>query len=64
MTHHAGALKPWGTTLPWAWPHDGLAHDRTSGEQLAESYRRHGLNLLGGKAEFDDPRRAWRRDSS
>jgi Terminase RNaseH-like domain len=22
---HAGALKPWGTTLPWAWPHDGLA---------------------------------------
>ena len=51
---HAGALKPWGTTLPWAWPHDGLAHDRTSGEQLAESYRRHRLNLLAGKAEFED----------
>jgi phage terminase large subunit-like protein len=51
---HAGALKPWGATLPWAWPHDGLAHDKTSGEQLAESYRRHGLNLLAGKAEFED----------
>ena len=51
---HAGALKPWGGTLPWAWPHDGLAHDRTSGEPLAEGYRRHGLNLLAGKAEFAD----------
>jgi phage terminase large subunit-like protein len=51
---HAGALKPWGSTLPWAWPHDGLAHDKTSGEQLAQSYRRHGLNLLAEKAAFED----------
>jgi phage terminase large subunit-like protein len=51
---HAGALKPWGTSLPWAWPHDGLAHDRTSGEQLAEVYRKHGLKLLPDKAEFED----------
>src|SRR5262249_49937616 len=50
---HAGALKPWGS-LPWAWPHDGLAHDKTSGEQLAGSYRRHGLNLLAEKAAFED----------
>jgi Terminase RNaseH-like domain len=51
---HAGALKPWGSNLPWAWPHDGLAHDKTSGEQLAEAYRRHGLNLLLEHAAFDD----------
>jgi phage terminase large subunit-like protein len=51
---HVGALKPWGATLPWAWPHDGLQHDKTSGEQLAEAYRRHGLKLLPGKAEFED----------
>jgi phage terminase large subunit-like protein len=51
---HAGALKPWGLNLQWAWPHDGLAHDKTSGEQLAEAYRKHGLKLLPDKAEFDD----------
>jgi phage terminase large subunit-like protein len=51
---HAGALKPWGKNLAWAWPHDGLAHDKTSGEQLAEAYRKHGLELLPEKAEFDD----------
>jgi len=51
---HAGALKPWGKTLPWAWPHDGLAHDKTSGEQLAESYRKHGLGLLVEHAAFED----------
>ncbi|WP_419669943.1 hypothetical protein [Xylella fastidiosa] len=32
---HAAALKPWGVTLPWAWPHDGLQHDKGSGDQLA-----------------------------
>ena len=26
--HHSGALKPWGEWLPWAWPHDGLQHDK------------------------------------
>jgi hypothetical protein len=51
---HAGALRPWGSTLLWAWPHDGLAHDKTSGEQLAQSYRRHGLNLLAEKAAFEN----------
>jgi phage terminase large subunit-like protein len=51
---HAGALRPWGTNLQWAWPHDGLQHDKTSGEQLAEAYRKHGLKLLPDKAEFDD----------
>jgi phage terminase large subunit-like protein len=50
---HAGALKSWGA-LPWAWPHDGLAHDPTSGAQLAASYRQHGLNLLPAHAAFDD----------
>ena len=50
---HAGALKPWGA-IPWAWPHDGLAHDKSSGEQLAESFRKHGLGLLPAHAAFDD----------
>jgi phage terminase large subunit-like protein len=51
---HSGALKPWGDWLPWSWPHDGLQHDKGSGEQLAQQYRNHGLNLLPERATFPD----------
>lgn len=47
---HAASLKSWGAWLPWAWPHDGLQHDKGSGEPLAEQYRTHGLNMLEAKA--------------
>lgn len=40
------ALKPWGEWLPWAWPHDGLQHDKGSGQGLADQYRETGLALL------------------
>jgi phage terminase large subunit-like protein len=51
---HAAALKPWGSWLPWAWPHDGLQHDKGSGEQLAEQYRAQGLSMTVERATFDD----------
>lgn len=51
---HAGALKPWGERLPWAWPHDGLAHDKGSGEALKDQYAAHGLNMLPERATFED----------
>jgi phage terminase large subunit-like protein len=51
---HAASLKPWGPWLPWAWPHDGLQHDKGSGEQLAAQYRGHGLAMLPERATFDD----------
>lgn len=51
---HALALKPWGDRLPWSWPHDGLQHDKGSGEQLAEQYRDAGLNMLPERATFPD----------
>lgn len=51
---HAAALKPWDSWLPWAWPHDGLQHDKTSGDQLASQYRELGLNLTIERATFDD----------
>lgn len=51
---HAAALKPWGAWLPWSWPHDGLQHDKGSGEQLATQYRAQGLNMLPERATFDD----------
>lgn len=49
---HAAALKPWGKELVWAWPHDGLQHDKGSGEELAAQYREQGLNMLPDRATF------------
>lgn len=54
---HAAALKPWGGSwMPWAWPHDGLQHDKGSGEQLAQLYRDQGLNLTAVRAQYSDSR--------
>lgn len=43
---HAAAIKPWGEWIPCAWPHDGYQHDKGSGDQLSELYRKQGLNML------------------
>jgi len=51
---HAAVLKSWGAGLDWAWPADGLAHDKGSGVRLAELYRAQGLALLSGHATFED----------
>lgn len=51
---HAASIKPWGEWIPVAWPHDGLQHDKGSGEQLAEQYRAQGLNMTADRATFDD----------
>lgn len=51
---HAAALLAWGERMPWAWPHDGLQHDKGSGDQLAEQFRKRGLNMLPERAQFDD----------
>lgn len=46
----SATIKPWGAWLPWAWPHDGLQHDKGSGETLANQYRAQGLKMLKDKA--------------
>ena len=56
---HAATLKTWGQLnneqwLPWSWPHDGLQHDKGSGQGLAAQYRKHGLKLLKDRATFPD----------
>lgn len=51
---HAAALRAWSTKLLWTWPHDGLQHDKGSGEQLATQYRDHGLAMLPERAQFED----------
>lgn len=51
---HAAAIRPWGDWIPVAWPHDGLQHDKGSGQQLAELYRAQDLNMTTEKATFED----------
>jgi phage terminase large subunit-like protein len=50
----AAAVKPWGDWLPWAWPHDGLQHDKGSGDVLARQYTVQGLSMLPERATFED----------
>lgn len=47
---HASAVKAKGPWIPVAWPHDGLQHDKGSGEALADQYRKHGVKMLPEKA--------------
>lgn len=51
---HAASVKPWGDWIPCAWPHDGLQHDKGSGEALRDQYAAQGLNMLLEKATFFD----------
>ena len=43
-----------GKWIPVAWPHDGLQHDKGSGEQLAKQYRDAGVAMLPERATFED----------
>ena len=47
---HAASIKPWGDWIPCAWPHDGLQHDKGSGEALRDQYAAQGLTMLADKA--------------
>jgi len=47
---HAATIKGKGDWIPVAWPHDGLQHDKGSGEALASQYRNLGINMHTEKA--------------
>jgi len=50
----AGTITAKGLNhIPHAWPHDGLQHDKGSGEQLRAQYAKFGLNMLGERAQFE-----------
>ena len=55
---HSGALKPWGETLPWAWPMDGWnASGRQGtkpGQPYKDAYVEHGMEMLHEHAQFED----------
>jgi phage terminase large subunit-like protein len=48
----AATVKPWGAWLPWAWPHDGLQHDKGSGVTLKDQYLAQGLRMHKDRATF------------
>ena len=47
------AIKKRGEWIPISWPHDGMQHEKGSGEPLAKQYRRLGCNMLG--THFSNP---------
>lgn len=52
--YHATTIRAWGSWIPVAWPHDGLQHDRQSGDKLADLYKQHSLNMLPERATHVD----------
>jgi hypothetical protein len=54
VAQHCQILRGWGAGIPVAWPHDAASHDRTSGEPMAEIYRRNGLQMLFEHATFSE----------
>jgi hypothetical protein len=53
---HAAAIRAKGDWIPVAWPHDGLAHDKQSGLELAQAYRNQKVKMLSAHAQFPDDR--------
>lgn len=50
---HASHLRRWGE-FPWAWPQDGLQHDKGSGKRLMELYKDENLDMLKDSARFSN----------
>lgn len=47
-----GAVKPWAKNVPTAWPHDGLQHEKGSGEQQKAGYEAAGWKMLSEHATW------------
>lgn len=47
---HSAAIKNWCPYAPVAWPHDGLNTEKSTGDELRQSYVDEGLNLLQSHA--------------
>jgi hypothetical protein len=51
--NHAGAMKPIAIEVPVAWPHDGGNREKSSGDELIDSYRKQELKCLPMAACFE-----------
>ena len=47
---HSVAMKARGEWIPVAWPHDGLQHEKGTGDELKKQYTKHGVAMLKDKA--------------
>lgn len=54
ISEHCSAIRATGVQIPVAWPHDGLQHEKSSGQQLAEQYKAEGISMLTEKASFPE----------
>ena len=52
--YHAATIKARGEWIPVSWPHDGINREKSSGKQLKELYRVHGLKMLPYSARYND----------
>jgi len=52
--NHASAMKVIGADVPVAWPQDGTAREKGSGESLSKMYKREGLRMLDEHATWPD----------
>lgn len=50
---HAAVFKSKGKWIPVAWPHDGLQHDKGSGQEIAQQYRDQEVNMLPERIQFE-----------
>lgn len=51
---HAMPMKAIGKAVPVAWPQDGTAREKGTGESLAKQYQRAGLLMLPHHARWED----------
>ena len=59
---HSLAIKARSEWIPVAWPHDGLQHDKGSGEALANQYRKYGVRMLKDKASHAPNKKAGEKE--
>jgi phage terminase large subunit-like protein len=52
--NHAASIKTQAAAVPIAWPQDGYAREKGSGEPLASLYKAQGLQMLPNHATFID----------
>ncbi|MGF6643125.1 terminase large subunit domain-containing protein [Paraburkholderia sp. GAS82] len=48
------AVQGWARDIPYAWPHDGLQHEKGGGEELKKQYASAGFKMLPTHATWPD----------
>jgi phage terminase large subunit-like protein len=48
------ATQGWARDIPYAWPHDGLQHEKGGGEELKKQYAAAGFKMLPTHATWPD----------